>query len=166
MVNVVVTVYKDMTGVCTAGYTKAVSSLSTVYSVEKVYMSDSPMYCDGILPAYKMLLKISDPALGILWIDETASSFADLIGEATSAGGGTGGTDIQSQEITTVAATQSQVFSDAVGATKINAVTVDGIEVYSNNYTFTSGTGTILFDAVNVPIGIGTKINIIFTLTP
>lgn len=82
MVHVNVTVYKDMSAIYVTGCTRSVSGDSIVYQVDKVYLYDSPTDCNENPNPYMMLLKIFDPTWGIMWIDETAQSFADLIGEA------------------------------------------------------------------------------------
>ena len=77
-------VYKYEAGqIVASGCATAVSSESTVYQVEKVYLSDAPVGCDENPHSYMWLLKIQDPRLGIIWIDETAQSFADKIGQAS-----------------------------------------------------------------------------------
>lgn len=78
-----VTVYKDEAAIYPSGCTKSVSSDSVVYAVEKVAMTDYPIACNQNPADYMMLLKIVDPQYGILWIDDTAQSFADKIGDAS-----------------------------------------------------------------------------------
>lgn len=88
MVNVNVTVYKDESAIYPSGCSRSVSSESQVFSVEKVEMTDYPLGCDENPAEYKMLLKIVDPNSGILWIDDTAQSFADKIAAAISGSAG------------------------------------------------------------------------------
>ncbi|HEU4608698.1 MAG TPA: hypothetical protein VFS31_11360 [Chitinophagaceae bacterium] len=149
MVNVLVTVYKDINGVCLAGYTKSVSGSSTVFAVERVYMDDTPLSCNQNLPAYKDLLKIFDPAYGELWIDETVEGFADLVNIASSATAG----GLQAGEFTATATSQTVVIPFTVNKS-VDSVFVDGIWTPAANYTFTSSTGTFVFvPAVTIAAG-------------
>lgn len=159
MVNVNVTVYKDINGVCINGYPRAVSSDSVVYTVEKVYMTNAPVgTCIGeLLPVFMDLLKIVDPNLGIMWIDETPSSFAALIGNAS----GAAGDRTTNTTFTATTTNQTQVIAATIGATAILFITVSGVPVSSSLYSFTPSTGTWVFDA-SVPIVPTVEIFILF----
>lgn len=148
MATVSTEVFKSMVSTCPDGYPKAVSAASIVYTVEKVYLSEAPVACGENPPEYKMLLKILDPNLGVLWIDETVESFQAKVAQAYTSGDATGsekyviGVDVPAGSVLTPLDSNGQPLLNK----KIHYVGLDGIEQYSPTaYSYNPATGVFTF---------------------
>lgn len=148
MATVATVVYKTMVSICPDGYPKAVSTNSTVYTVEKVEMSDAPLACGENPPNYKMLLKIYDPEQGVMWIDETVESFNAKIAQALSTADKTGsreylvGTNLSSGSVVTPLDNNGNPLINK----KIHLIQLDGITIYSPvSYSYDPATGEFTF---------------------
>jgi hypothetical protein len=160
-VNVLTQVYKDQFSVyASPGCPMAVSSDSMVFQVEKVELIDSPLLCNTTPHPYLNLLKIVDPQYGIMWIDETAQSFADKIGQASS------GTASTTRSITVTIGDPGMPVAGMVIIVPelVNAAAVLDVELDSTvaqNIPFTASTGALDFTGIG-GVGNGSVLTVLY----
>lgn len=159
-VNVITTVYKDQFSTYQNGCQMAVSSDSMVFQVEKVELIDSPLLCNTTPHPYLNLLKIIDPQYGIMWIDETAQSFADKIGQASAS---------SADRTRSITVTIGDPGAPAAGMIiivpqLINAAAVLDVELDSTvaqDIPFTAATGALDFTGIG-GVGNGSVLTVLY----